>query len=60
MMVKIEIHTEDLAYILDALKSGAARLKGVRCEFTDKLQIHSMNSAYATLKEAAESAEEQE
>ena len=60
MMVKIEIDSDDVAYILDALSSGAARLKGVRIDFCDNRQMHTLNHAHSILKEAAENAEEQE
>jgi hypothetical protein len=45
---------EDLRYILDAVKSGAARLKGPRCEFSDKRAAASLTYAAALITEALE------
>jgi hypothetical protein len=45
---------EDLRYILDAITSGSARLRGPRCEFSDNRAAWALTSAAALITEALE------
>lgn len=45
---------QDLREILAALVSGAARLRGQRCEFSDKRQAHDLDHAAHIVREALE------
>jgi hypothetical protein len=48
------LDADDLRHILDAVKSGAARLRGPRCEFSDKRAAGSLDYAAALITEALE------
>jgi hypothetical protein len=48
------LNPEDLREILEAVKSGAARLRGPRCEFSDKRAAASLSFAAALITEALE------
>ncbi len=50
----VRLDPEDLREILDAVKSGAARLRGPRCEFSDKRAAASLTFAAALITEALE------
>jgi hypothetical protein len=50
----VHLDPEDLRYILDAITSGSARLKGPRCEFSDKRAAGSLTYAAALITEALE------
>jgi hypothetical protein len=45
---------EDLRYILEAITSGSARLRGPRCEFSDNRAAWALTSAAALITEALE------
>lgn len=45
---------QDLRDILAALVSGAARLRGQRCEFSDNRQAHDLDHAAHIVREALE------
>ena len=50
----IRLDPEDLREILATLTSGAARLRGTRCEFSDKRAAASLDFAAALITEALE------
>jgi hypothetical protein len=50
----VRLDPEDLREILEAVKSGAARLRGPRCEFSDKRAAASLSFAAALITEALE------
>lgn len=52
------IDPQDLREILAALVSGAARLRGQRCEFSDKRQAHDLDHAAHIVREALERIEQ--
>jgi hypothetical protein len=60
MNVQITIDSETLAEILAEMKSGAARLRGVRCEFSDKRMAAGLERVMLELQEAAEQGVEHE
>lgn len=49
---------EDLREILAAITSGAARLRGNRCQFSDNRAAHSLDHAAAVIREALERIEQ--
>jgi hypothetical protein len=51
------LDSEDLREILEAVKSGAARLKGPRCEFSDNRAAWALTSAAALITEALKGSE---
>jgi hypothetical protein len=53
----VRLDPEDLREILDAVKSGAARLRGPRCEFSDKRAAWALTSAAALITEALKGSE---
>lgn len=53
----VHMDPEDLREILEALTSGAARLRGERCAFSDNRAAWSLSAAAAIVSEALEGVE---
>ena len=54
----VHLDPQDLRDILAAITSGAARLRGTRCEFSDKRQAHDLDHAAHIVREALERIEQ--